>query len=175
MGCLIRLTTIPMVKHLVRGRWSTTLKVGGGNSLHYIFMQGWITEDPSQAKRGYLLYSRGLPRSYRESLYYMHGVIHHSYIKWCHDGVILHHNSSIEYINSFYVPMTSCCIVITNCIMCQLFEYNEMKRFLTDCFMWKFIMFALISIMLLLKLYYNIIVYNWDCIIIEIRQKSPLS
>ena len=39
-GRLIRQTTIPVVKRLVRGRWSTTLKVGGGNSLHYIFMQG---------------------------------------------------------------------------------------------------------------------------------------
>ena len=104
-----------------------------------------------------------------------YGVIHHSYIKWCHDGVILQHNSSIEYFNSFYVPMTSCCIVITNCIMCQIFEYNEMERVLTDFFMWNFLMFALIPIILLLKFYYNIIVYNWDCIIIDIRQKSPLS
>ena len=40
MGGLIRQTNISVVKRLVRGRWNTTLKLGGGNSLHYIFMQG---------------------------------------------------------------------------------------------------------------------------------------
>ena len=67
----------------------------------YYNMLGWITEDQSQGQRGHLLYSLGLSgRAY--------GVSHHSYIKWCHNGVILHHNSSIEYFHSFYVPITSC-------------------------------------------------------------------
>ncbi|KNZ46268.1 putative signal peptide protein [Puccinia sorghi] len=43
---------------------------------------------------------------------------------WC-----LYHNSSFQYCNLFYLPMTSCCIVITNYIMCQLFNRMNWNQF----------------------------------------------
>ncbi|KNZ55385.1 hypothetical protein VP01_2699g2 [Puccinia sorghi] len=52
----------------------------------------------------------------------LHGafvVLHHSYFKLCHNGIILHHNSSFVYFHSFHAPMTLC-IVITKYIIVQL-------------------------------------------------------
>ena len=90
-------------------------------------MLGWITEDQSQGHRGHLLYSVGfLGRAY--------GVLHHSYIKWCHNGVILYYNSSIVYFNSFYVPMKSCVHCDNQLLHVSTnFKYNYLGIVLTDC------------------------------------------
>ena len=102
-------------------------------------MLGWITEDPSRGQGGHILYSRGPPGYYMEGLQLIapflswdNAIMVSSctiLIKWCHNGVILHHHSSFECFNSLYVPMTSFCIVITNCIMCQLLNRMNWNEF----------------------------------------------
>ena len=113
----MRQTKIPVVKRLVMGRWKHYSKSRRREfTLCTNVCRGKSLRIHLRAREGHLLYYRGLPGSYRGAF----GVLHHSYIKLCHYGVILHHNNSFEYFNSFYVPMTSCCIVITNYNMCQL-------------------------------------------------------
>ena len=117
-------------------------------------MLGWITEDQSQGQRGHLLYSLGLSGR-------AHGVSHHSYIKWCHNGVILHHNSSIEYFHSFYVPMTSCMHCYNQLPhVSTYFEIEWLGNSSHRLYKWNFLRFALTSIMYNLYLKSNIILLS---------------